>query len=36
LNIPLIFIGFGVLLFLIGLSNYRKSKQKQNKTLDLD
>jgi hypothetical protein len=36
LNIPLIFIGFGVLLFLIGLINYRKSKQKQNKTLDLD
>jgi hypothetical protein len=36
LNIPLIFIGFGVLLFLIGLTNYRKSKQKQNKTLDLD
>lgn len=36
LNIPLIFIGFGVLLFLIGLSNYRKSKQKQNKILDLD
>ena len=36
LNIPLIFIGFGVLLFLIGLSNYRKSKQKQNKTLDFD
>jgi hypothetical protein len=36
LNIPLIFVGFGVLLFLIGLSNYRKSKQKQNKTLDLD
>jgi hypothetical protein len=36
LNIPLIFIGFGVLLFLIGLSNYRKSRQKQNKTLDLD
>jgi hypothetical protein len=36
LNIPLIFVGFGVLLFLIGLTNYRKSKQKQNKTLDLD
>ena len=27
-NIPLIFIGFGVLLFLIGINNYRKSKQK--------
>ncbi len=36
LNIPLIFIGFGVLLFLIGLSSYRKSKQKQNKTIDFN
>jgi hypothetical protein len=36
LNIPLIFIGFGVLLFLIGLSSYRKSKQKQNENLDFN
>lgn len=36
-NIPLIFIGFGILLFLIGLINYKKSKkQEQNKTFELD
>jgi hypothetical protein len=36
-NVPLIFIGFGVLLFLMGLINYKKSgKQKQNKTFELD
>ena len=33
-NIPLIFIGFGVLLFLIGIISYKKSKQRQNKTID--
>ncbi len=36
-NIPLIFIGFGILLFLIGLINYKKSKkQEQKKTFELD
>jgi predicted tellurium resistance membrane protein TerC len=29
-NIPLIFIGFGVLLFLIGISAFRQNKKKQN------
>ena len=29
-NIPLIFIGFGVLLFLIGISAIRQNKKKQN------
>ncbi len=36
-NIPLIFIGFGILLFLIGLISYKKNyKQEQKKTFDLD
>jgi hypothetical protein len=30
-NIPLIFIGFGVLLFLIGITAFRQNKKKQNK-----
>jgi len=29
-NIPLIFIGFGVLLFLIGITAFRQNKKKQN------
>ena len=29
-NIPLIFIGFGVLLFLIGITSFRQNKKKQN------
>ena len=29
-NIPLIFIGFGVLLFLVGVNTYRQNKKKQN------
>ncbi|MDQ6724203.1 MAG: hypothetical protein M3Z01_08075 [Thermoproteota archaeon] len=33
-NIPLIFIGFGVLLFLIGIISYKKSEQKRKKTID--
>ena len=36
-NIPLIFIGFGVLLFLIGITAFRKNKKKQNnQNLDYD
>jgi hypothetical protein len=31
-NIPLIFIGFGVLLFLIGITAFRQNKKKQNNT----
>jgi hypothetical protein len=29
-NIPLIFIGFGILLFLIGITSFRQNKKKQN------
>jgi hypothetical protein len=29
-NIPLIFIGFGVLLFLVGVNTYRQNQKKQN------
>jgi hypothetical protein len=29
-NIPLIFIGFGVLLLLIGITSFRQNKKKQN------
>jgi ACR3 family arsenite efflux pump ArsB len=33
-NTPLIFSGFGVLLFLIGVTTYRKSTQKRNTAFD--
>ncbi len=33
-NTPLIFMGFGVLLFLIGVTKYRKSTQKRNTAFD--
>jgi hypothetical protein len=29
-NIPLIFIGFGILLFLIGITSFRQNKKKRN------
>jgi uncharacterized protein involved in response to NO len=33
-NTPLIFIGFGVLLLLIGITTFRKSTQKRNTSFD--
>ncbi len=33
-NTPLIFIGFGVLLLLIGITSYKKSTQKRNTSFD--
>ncbi len=33
-NTPLIFIGFGILLLLIGIITYKKSRQKQKNTFD--
>jgi hypothetical protein len=35
-NVPLIFIVFGVLLFLIGINAYKKSNRKQNNTFDFN
>jgi hypothetical protein len=33
-NTPLIFIGFGILLFSIGIITFKKSRQKRNSTFD--
>ncbi len=35
-NVPFIFIGFGILLFSMGLINFKKSKQKRKSTFDFN
>src|SRR6476659_644313 len=35
-NVPFIFTGFGILLFSIGLINFKKSKRKRKSTFDLN
>jgi len=35
-NVPFIFIGFGILLFSMGIINFKKSKQKRNRTFDFN
>jgi hypothetical protein len=35
-NVPFIFIGFGILLFSMGIINFRKSERKRKSTFDLN
>ena len=36
LNVPFIFIGFGILLFSMGIINFKKSKRKRKSTFDFN